>query len=1124
MGFLIVRVVEGKNLEAKDHSGLSDPFVSLKVVHNESQNTVSKAKSKVVKKNLNPQWNETLTLPMPNIPKGHSLVIQAYDWNRIGTKQPLGDYIISLDDYKPAIEKALWVNLQNAASGSLHLGVTHKVDNKSKILVCYGSDPLIDYELLREVKLSTQMDVLCQLAKAIGSQESYALQIKDSEVIITQENLQDPKFDIPDGTFVKLILRPNLQVQAALESLRNETTQKKAIFDLKNQLQDSAFAQAFIAKDGISAITAMVLSASGNMLAYALSALDTCMNYGFGWDNLSPQVIEKLVSFLSSTNLNVSRSAFKIAVHLAGSKNHGYPLLSASIKKDPTCYSKIVNNLSGGNGSDVLIQSTTVEFLTKLLISAPLEDKDSIAEALENNNLTFRLKELLSTSDAELKGKINHFLKVKYSLDNEPEPYNKENKTHEKMLLELWSLIFPDRKLESRVSEQWKAMGFQGTDPATDFRGMGILALRHLLYFGRYNTEIIRGLMEAQEDNNENYYPVATACINVSKLLFDIFRQEEGGHLKYMNFLFDHPFALEETYCIVLQFFDKLWDEMEATYMNFSQVITSVNEYVVENLDKSKSINDFKDKLFAVQITTTLNGPPSTPAQMKQGQPPKPTKGKKKEKKTTPFFMKIFTDKPGASTKKVPPGTIHEAVKSGDTRKVTELLNEGVSVNELNEQNLTPLQIAVMSGNLDMTRLLLWKDADADPKTDSGWTPLHEAAKAGSLEMCDILLHKGANPNAETNDGVLALHYLVSRKVEEAEKQLQHDILNEMLNRGVDINHKKNHNEETPLHYAVSKGLIDTVKFLLEHNADINCKNKRGYTPLHMAVILGLKDIVAALLEFNPDLTVTCKEGSVQELAKSNKEIADLFDTSKKAPATPTKGGVGAKRVLPAVPPRSPASPSAVAVGLEGYHDNLTREQAEQYVSSFGSSCLLLRSSSVRGCVAMTVFNAADSEVIHYLIVPRSAGGFSIQDSEDTTTYPTLNDLLNKSPLLKGLARVPTSYKPKNAPATPNTTGQQSHYYNKADNSQPNQPATTQEKPAEKTTTPPAGPGNPLPRIPPKTASSNSLKPSNAQLKSQLEELQRMISATIISLNDPEKLNKAKTDLKAQLANLSNTL
>ena len=86
----------------------------------------------------------------------------------------------------------------SAASGSLHLGITHKVDNKTKILVCYGNDPLIgtitshisnlqDYELLREVKLSTQMDVLCQLAKAIGSQDSYALQVKDTELFITQE-------------------------------------------------------------------------------------------------------------------------------------------------------------------------------------------------------------------------------------------------------------------------------------------------------------------------------------------------------------------------------------------------------------------------------------------------------------------------------------------------------------------------------------------------------------------------------------------------------------------------------------------------------------------------------------------------------------------------------------------------------------------------------------------------------------------------------------------------------------------------------------------------------------------------------------------------------------------------
>jgi hypothetical protein len=31
----------------------------------------------------------------------------------------------------------------------------------------------------------------------------------------------------------------------------------------------------------------------------------------------------------------------------------------------------------------------------------------------------------------------------------------------------------PGHELKSRYSEQWKEIGFQGKNPATDFRGMG---------------------------------------------------------------------------------------------------------------------------------------------------------------------------------------------------------------------------------------------------------------------------------------------------------------------------------------------------------------------------------------------------------------------------------------------------------------------------------------------------------------------------------------------------------------------------------------------------------------------------------------------------------------------------
>ena len=48
--------------------------------------------------------------------------------------------------------------------------------------------------------------------------------------------------------------------------------------------------------------------------------------------------------------------------------------------------------------------------------------------------------------------------------------------------VQLWDLLMPSVPLESRTTKQWQQIGFQGADPATDFRGMGMLGLQCLQY------------------------------------------------------------------------------------------------------------------------------------------------------------------------------------------------------------------------------------------------------------------------------------------------------------------------------------------------------------------------------------------------------------------------------------------------------------------------------------------------------------------------------------------------------------------------------------------------------------------------------------------------------------------
>lgn len=50
-------------------------------------------------------------------------------------------------------------------------------------------------------------------------------------------------------------------------------------------------------------------------------------------------------------------------------------------------------------------------------------------------------------------------------------PFDSKNAIHETKLLKLWELLMPTEPLESRITKQWQNIGFQGDDPATDFRG-----------------------------------------------------------------------------------------------------------------------------------------------------------------------------------------------------------------------------------------------------------------------------------------------------------------------------------------------------------------------------------------------------------------------------------------------------------------------------------------------------------------------------------------------------------------------------------------------------------------------------------------------------------------------------
>eukprot|EP00669_Euglena_mutabilis_P009849 TRINITY_DN4663_c0_g1_i1.p1 TRINITY_DN4663_c0_g1~~TRINITY_DN4663_c0_g1_i1.p1 ORF type:complete len:350 (+),score=79.52 TRINITY_DN4663_c0_g1_i1:147-1052(+) len=107
--------------------------------------------------------------------------------------------------------------------------------------------------------------------------------------------------------------------------------------------------------------------------------------------------------------------------------------------------------------------------------------------------------------------------------------YDASNPGHEQLLVKLWAKTFPSIRLDGRISEQWKDLGFQGTDPATDFRGGGILSLLMMIYTADYHTPVVRTILrDLPPTDMKSWYPYAVASIN---LTCDLMRRVASGKL-----------------------------------------------------------------------------------------------------------------------------------------------------------------------------------------------------------------------------------------------------------------------------------------------------------------------------------------------------------------------------------------------------------------------------------------------------------------------------------------------------------------------------------------------------------------------------------------------------------------
>ena len=172
------------------------------------------------------------------------------------------------------------------------------------------------------------------------------------------------------------------------------------------------------------------------------------------------------------------------------------------------------------------------------------------------------------------------------------------------------------------------------------------------------------------------------------------------------------------------------------------------------------------------------------------------------------------------------------------------------------------------------------KPAPARPATVNDLrVPFFNAIASGDVQKVQNYLRQAPELAQESYaEGHPALDYVIGDYLPASSSK---KIIAAFLNVGADIN-VRDAEGNTPLAWAVRRGTIDQVKFLIESGANLNSQNKHGETPLMLAADRGYVDIVKLLLAqdfVNAAQSARREEGSRSYLSRLPAEIFKMITT-----------------------------------------------------------------------------------------------------------------------------------------------------------------------------------------------------------------------------------------------------
>ncbi len=227
-----------------------------------------------------------------------------------------------------------------------------------------------------------------------------------------------------------------------------------------------------------------------------------------------------------------------------------------------------------------------------------------------------------------------------------------------------------------------------------------------------------------------------------------------------------------------------------------------------------------------------------------------------------------------------------------DVRLAQMLMDHGSDVKAVNKRGETSLHLACHANRHKIVELLLPRFENVDILDNRAQTPLELAVVRGNIDTTKLLLHRGADPNRRElgQAGVLPSGVEAKSIVTTPIQRGQTDLLKALIDGGAAVNgtDKKG---DAPLHIAAGAGGANQrfngpgnrvesggspqpfgkcIQLLLTAQADPNTKNKAGETPIQIAARREFFVAVELLVDVSDSLEFDVGNGQLIHWAAEN--------------------------------------------------------------------------------------------------------------------------------------------------------------------------------------------------------------------------------------------------------------